>query len=130
MLNNVVLIGRLTKDPELKHTQSNIPFLRFTLAVNRTFTQDGERQADFINCIAWRNRAENLHKYQKKGALIGLEGRIETGSYESEKGTIYTTDVIANRIAFLERQERPQQIKDEINGDDFFETVTEDDLPF
>lgn len=130
MLNNVVLIGRLTKDPELKHTQSNIPFLRFTLAVNRTFTQDGERQTDFINCIAWRNQAENLHKYQKKGALIGLEGRIETGSYESEKGTVYTTDVIANRIAFLERQERPQQIKDEINGDDFFEAVTEDDLPF
>lgn len=103
MINNITLVGRLTRDPELMKTQSNISYVRFTLAVNRNFTnQEGETDADFISCIAWRGQAENLARFMNKGALIGVTGRIETGSYETEEGRRYTTDVIANNIQFLE----------------------------
>lgn len=104
MINATILVGRLTKSPELKHTQSGIAYVRFTLAVNRSFTdQNGERKADFINCIAWRLTAENLAKYQTKGSLIGLEGRIETSSFEGQDGKrVFTTDVVAENIQFLE----------------------------
>lgn len=104
MINQVVLVGRLTRDPELRHTQSNIANLRFTVAVNRQFAnQQGERQADFINCIAWRAQAENMARFLRKGSLIGITGRIETGSYQNQQGqTVYTTDVIADSVQFLE----------------------------
>ena len=104
MINNVVLVGRMTKDPELRYTPSGIPMARFTIAVNRTFTgQSGEREADFIGCIAWRKQAENLANFMKKGSLIGVEGRIQTGSFEGQDGKrVYTTDVIADAIQFLE----------------------------
>ena len=96
MINRTILVGRLTKDPEVKYTQSNIPFARFTLAVNRTFTgPTGEREADFIQCIVWRKQAENLARFVKKGSLIGVEGRIQTGSYDGQDGIKkYTTDKI------------------------------------
>ena len=104
MINRVVLVGRLTRDPELRYTTNNIANLRFTVAVNRQFTnQNGERQADFISCVAWRAQAENMARFLKKGALIGLEGRIETGSYQAQDGQMrYTTDVIADSVQFLE----------------------------
>ena len=104
MINRVVLVGRLTRDPELKYTTNGIANLRFSVAVNRTFTsQNGERQADFINCVAWRGQAENMSKFLRKGSLIGVEGRIETGSYQAQDGsTRYTTDVIADNVQFLE----------------------------
>src|SRR5690554_1457664 len=103
MINRVVLVGRITRDPELRHTSSNIPVLSFTLAVNRPFAdQSGERQADFINCVAWRRQAENIARYVKKGALLGVDGRIQTGSYESEQGIRYTTDVVCDSVQFLE----------------------------
>lgn len=104
MINRVVLVGRLTKDPELRYTPSGIATVRFTIAVNRTFTgQSGEKEADFINCVAWRKQAENLANYQRKGNLIGVEGRIQTGSYEGQDGKrVYTTDVVADSIQFLE----------------------------
>lgn len=104
MINSVVLVGRLTKDPELRYTPSGIATVRFTVAVNRTFTsQTGEKEADFINCVAWRKQAENLANYQRKGNLIGIEGRIQTGSYEGQDGKrVYTTDVVADSIQFLE----------------------------
>lgn len=104
MINRVVLVGRLTRDPELKYTTNGIANLRFSVAVNRTFTnQSGERQADFINCVAWRAQAENMSKFLRKGSLIGVEGRIETGSYQAQDGTTrYTTDVIADSVQFLE----------------------------
>ena len=80
MINRVVLVGRLTKDPELRYTSSNIPVSKFTLAVNRTFAgPSGEREADFIQCVVWRKQAENLAKFVRKGSLIGVEGRIQTG---------------------------------------------------
>lgn len=82
MINRVVLVGRLTKVPELRYTPNGIASCRFTVAVNRAFqNQQGEREADFINCQAWRKQAENLANFMKKGNLIGLEGRIQTGSY-------------------------------------------------
>ncbi len=104
MINRVVLVGRLTKDPELRYTPSGVPMARFTIAVNRTFSnQQGEREADFISCIAWRKQAENLANFMKKGSLIGVEGRIQTGSYEGQDGKrVYTTDVVADAVQFLE----------------------------
>lgn len=104
MINRVVLVGRLTKDPELRYTPNGIASCRFTVAVNRTFANEqGERDADFISCVAWRKQAENLANYQRKGALIGLEGRIQTGSYEGQNGQrVFTTDVVADSIQFLE----------------------------
>ena len=103
MINRVVLVGRLTKDPELKYTPSGVPMTRFTVAVNRTYQQDGQPEADFIGCLAWRKQAENLANFMKKGSLIGLEGRIQTGSFEGQDGKrVYTTDVVADSIQFLE----------------------------
>ena len=100
------------------------------MAVNRTFTdQSGERQADFINCIAWREQAENLVKFMKKGSQIGVQGRIQTGSYESDKGTVYTTDVVAERIQFLETK---QENNTEQNYHKQSQSINTDDisLPF
>ncbi|MFZ0576076.1 MAG: single-stranded DNA-binding protein [Psychrobacillus psychrotolerans] len=104
MINRVVLVGRLTKDPELKYTTSGVAMARFTLAVNRTFTnQQGEKEADFINCLVWRKQAENTANYLSKGSLCGVEGRIQTGSYEGQDGKrVYTTDVVADSVQFLE----------------------------
>lgn len=104
MINRVVLVGRLTKDPELRYTPAGVAMARFTLAVNRTFSnQQGEREADFINCVVWRKQAENTANYLKKGSLAGIEGRIQTGSYEGQDGKrVYTTDVVADSVQFLE----------------------------
>ncbi len=102
MINRTVLVGRLTKDPQLSYTPSGIATARFTVAVNRPFKNEGEQQADFISCVAWRKNAENLANFMKKGNLIGLEGRIQTGSYEGQNGKVYTTDVVADSIQFLE----------------------------
>lgn len=115
MINRVVLVGRLTKDPELKYTQGGIAVTRFTLAVNRAFAnQQGEREADFINCVAWRKQAENIANYLRKGSLAGVDGRIQTGSFEGQDGKrVYTTEVVADSTQFLEprgaNQERQQQ---------------------
>ena len=148
MINNVVLVGRLTRDLELKYTQNNIANLRFTVAVNRQFTdkETGERQADFINCVAWRAQAENMARFLKKGSLIGVKGRIETGSYQGQDGQMrYTTDVIADSVQFLEPRSdndtRPQnwslgggghpdpfQTQDAPSA--FNNSIPDDDLPF
>lgn len=101
MINAVVLVGRLTRDPELKYTQSGLAYLRFILAVNRR-TKNGEQEADFITCVAWRKQAENMANYLSKGSLVGVEGRIQTGNYEKDGQRIYTTDVIVNNVQFLE----------------------------
>jgi len=119
MINRVVLVGRLTRDPELKYTTNNIANLRFTVAVNRQFTSgNGERQADFINCVAWRNQAENMARFLKKGALIGVEGRIETGSYQAQDGqTRYTTDVVCDSVQFLEPRSSQSQNQQPYGGE-------------
>ncbi|MFD1204275.1 MULTISPECIES: single-stranded DNA-binding protein [Sporosarcina] len=104
MINRVVLVGRLTKDPELKYTQSGIAVTRFTLAVNRTFSnQQGEREADFINCVTWRKQAENTANFLRKGSLAGIEGRIQTSSFDGQDGKrVFMTEVVADSVQFLE----------------------------
>ena len=104
MINRVVLVGRLTKDVDLKYTPSGVAMARFTLAVNRTFSnQQGEREADFINCLVWRKQAENAANYLNKGSLCEIEGRIQTGIYERQDGKrVYTTDIVADSVQFLE----------------------------
>ena len=103
-MNKVILIGRITKDPELRKTPTDVSVVQFTIAVNRTFQQqNGERQADFINCIAWRNQAENLAKYIKKGGQIAVEGSIQTRSYDDQNGVRrFVTEVVCSQITFLE----------------------------
>lgn len=104
MINAVVLVGRLTKDPELKYTQSGIASCRFTLAANRPFKNAaGEQEADFINCVAWRKTAENMANFLKKGSLTGVEGRIQTSNFEGKDGNrVFMTEVIADSVQFLE----------------------------
>lgn len=104
MINRVVLTGRLVRDPDLRYTPNGIAVANFTLAVNRTFTdQNGNREADFISCVVWRKPAENLANYIKKGGLIGVDGRIQTRSFEGQDGkTVYVTEVVADNIQFLE----------------------------
>lgn len=104
MINNVVLVGRLTKDPDLRYTTSGTGVATFTLAVNRNFTSaDGNREADFINCVIWRKPAETLANYAKKGVLIGVTGRIQTRSYDNQQGQkVYVTEVIADNFQLLE----------------------------
>lgn len=112
-MNSVNLIGRLTNDLELRYTNTNKAFVRFNLAVNRIFAKEnGDKDADFISCVAWEKTAETMVKYLKKGNRIGITGKIQTGKYEREDGsTAYTVDVIANHIEFLEskpKEERPE----------------------
>ncbi|KGA95729.1 single-stranded DNA-binding protein [Alkalihalobacillus alcalophilus ATCC 27647 = CGMCC 1.3604] len=104
MLNRVVLVGRLTRDPELRYTPNGVAVANFTLAVNRTFSnQQGERDADFINCVIWRKPAENVANYLKKGSLAGVDGRIQTRSYDNNEGRrVFITEVVADSVQFLE----------------------------
>ncbi|HAA5910635.1 TPA: single-stranded DNA-binding protein [Listeria monocytogenes] len=104
MMNRVVLVGRLTKDPELRYTPAGVAVATFTLAVNRTFTnQQGEREADFINCVVWRKPAENVANFLKKGSLTGVDGRVQTRNYEGNDGKrVYVTEIVAESVQFLE----------------------------
>lgn len=106
MLNNVSLVGRMTRDAELRYTANNQAVATFTLAVNRNFkSQNGEREADFINCVIWRQQADNLANWAKKGALIGITGRIRTRNYENQQGQrVYVTEVVAENFQLLESQ--------------------------
>lgn len=110
MINNVVLVGRLTKDAELRYTPSNVAVATFTLAVNRNRkNENGEREADFINCVIWRQAAENLANWTKKGALIGITGRIQTRNYENQQGQrVYVTEVVAEQFQMLESRNSQQ----------------------
>ena len=104
-MNKVILIGRLTKDPELRKTPTDVSVVQFTIAVNRAFQQNGERQADFINCIAWRAQAENLARYIKKGGQIAVEGSIQTRSFDDANGVRkYVTEVVCSQITFLKKK--------------------------
>ena len=104
MLNSVCLVGRLTSDAELRYTPSNVAVATFTLAVNRNRkNENGEREADFINVVIWRQQAENLANWAKKGALIGVTGRIQTRSYDNQQGQrVYVTEVVAESFQLLE----------------------------
>jgi single-strand DNA-binding protein len=139
MMNRVILVGRITKDPELKKTAQDIAVINFTIAVNRNYTdQQGEKQADFISCVVWRRQAENVAKYVSKGMLLGVEGRIQTRQYESETGMKYITEVLCDSVQFLENKSSNQSFEDSSStksqSDEFYETskklAAEDDLPF
>ena len=103
-MNKAILIGRLTKDPELRSTPAGRNVCQFSIAVNRTFTNaNGDREADFINCVVWDKQAENLVKYQKKGNQIAVDGRIQTRNYEDKDcKRVYVTEILANNISFLD----------------------------
>lgn len=105
-MNRAVLIGRLTRDPELRVTQTGRNVCQFSIAVNRTFTNpNGEREADFINCVVWDKQAENLSKYQKKGNQIAVEGRIQTRNYDDKDGKkVYVTEILVTNISFLDNK--------------------------
>ena len=111
MINRTVLVGRLTRDPELRYTSSGAAVVSFTVAVNRQFTNSkGEREADFINCVMWRKAAENFANFTHKGSLVGIDGRIQTRNYENQQGTrVYVTEVVAENFSLLESKAQSQR---------------------
>lgn len=153
MLNRVVIVGRLTKDPDLRYTPNGVAVANFTVAANRPFkNQQGEYEADFINCVAWRRQAENLANFMGKGNLVGVDGRIQTRRYEGQDGkTVFVTEVLAESIQFLEpkgsspnrgqsvsgfqQQGQHQNPGKSDDGDPFSNAgepidISDDDLPF
>ena len=155
MINNVTLVGRLTKDVDLRYTSTATAVGTFSLAVNRQFTnQAGEREADFINCVIWRKSAENFANFTRRGSLVGITGRIQTRNYEGNDGKrVYITEIVADNFTLLEpkqtTEQRPrestrerQQEQKRSNYNDFNNTpdpfgshgesidISDDDLPF
>ena len=154
MINRVVLVGRITRDPEIQQTNSGIPYVRFSVACNRPFKkQNGERQADFINCVAWRQQADFMKNYVHKGNMVGVEGRIQTNNYQDANGNNRQAfDIFVESVTNLEPQSRNDSYQPqppfesgfqpansnynqnpspqlETNSSTEFE-VSEDDLPF
>ncbi len=141
-MNKVILIGNLTKDPELSTTNSGINYCRFSLAVPKRFVQSGERDAEFINIVVWRVQAENCHKYLRKGSKACVVGTLQTRSYEAQDGTKrYVTEVVAEEVEFLSSRTSNEAApttdtsstttdtaKSSGNGD--LEPVDDDTLPF
>ncbi|WEV42983.1 single-stranded DNA-binding protein [Lactobacillus sp. ESL0684] len=111
MINRTVLVGRLTRDPELRTTQRGLSVLSFTLAVERTFkNKDGSRDADFIQCVAWKKTAEIINQYCHKGSMIGVDGRIQTRNYDDKNGQrVYVTEIVADQIALLDPKDSNQR---------------------
>ena len=144
MINRVILVGRLTKDPEYRQTPNGVSVATFTLAVNRSFTNSqGEREADFINVVVFRKQAENVSKYLSKGSLAGVDGRIQSRSYENNEGRrVFVTEVVADNVQFLEpknnnqQNNQPQQQKGQAPAgnnpfaNDNNANIDDDDLPF
>lgn len=138
MINNVVLVGRMAGDAELRYTPNNQAVATFRLAVNRNFkNQNGEREADFINCVIWRQQAENLANWAKKGALIGITGRIQTRNYENQQGQqVYVTEVIADSFQLLEFNKQNDQGHSQGQSQPDFSrqaepfNIEESDIPF
>jgi single-strand DNA-binding protein len=140
MLNRVILIGRLTADPQLRYTPAGVAVAQFTLAVDRPFTSGGskEREADFINIVTWRQLAETCANYLRKGRLTAVEGRIQVRNYDNNEGKkVYVTEVIADNVRFLPdgSNNRQEQTERETRNDSFPDDgkpidISDDDLPF
>lgn len=138
MLNRVILIGRLTRDPDLKYTPAGIAVTKFTLACDRPFQTGGEKEGDFIPIVVWRQLAETCANYIRKGRLVAVEGRINVRNYENEHGTrIYITEVIADNVKFLDTNKdgsqsaaRPDTESNPFPEDGRPIDISEDDLPF
>lgn len=136
MINNVVLVGRLTRDPELRKTQAGKSVTSFTVACDRRAKVEGQPTADFINCICWNKIADNVNQYTHKGSLVGVEGRIQTRSYDDQTGKrVYVTEVLASSVQFLEPKTTQTQADNQSNTQNEFNNannvdISADDLPF
>lgn len=109
MINRVILVGRLTKNPEIRKTPNGASICKFTLAVSRKVKAQGQPDADFISCVAWNKTADLMYQYLKKGSLIGIDGRLQTGKFTNNNGeTIYTCDVMVESLQFLDKKEETQ----------------------
>lgn len=134
-MNKVILIGRITKDAEIKLTANQTKYCNFTVAVDRRFKDaDGNRQADFINCVAWKQTAEFINKYFHKGNKIGLSGSIQTRSYEKDGQKVFITEVVVDEVEFIEnrneKQEQEQAKPPRVEKDDEQEEEMTGKLPF
>lgn len=118
MVNNVVLVGRITKDPEMRYLSNGAASVSFSLAVDRNYTsQSGERQADFINCVAWRSQAEFMTRYIKKGYMMSVVGRIQTRQYQDQQGqTRYVTEVVCEQVSSLQPRDPNSQPAQSVQG--------------
>lgn len=146
-MNRTILVGRLTRDPELKYTGTGVAVANFTVAINRPFkNQAGEQEADFINCVIWRKPAENLANYMKKGSQVGVDGRLQSRTYEGQDGkTVFVTEVVADSVQFLDtkgsqnnqsqgnqpqKSQPTQQSSDPLKGSGEPVDIDDSDLPF
>lgn len=136
-MNQVVLIGRLTRDVDLRYTSgTQMAIARFSVAIDRPKKPDGEKQTDFPNVVVFGKQAENCERFLKKGRLVGVQGRIQTGSYTNKNGDkVYTTEVVANNVEFLDWGESDTQKKErrqaqEPDVPDGFAAVEDEDIPF
>lgn len=130
-MNKVILIGRLVADPEIRYTQSGKAVASYRLAVDRPFKQDGQQEADFINCVAWGKTGEFAGNYLRKGTKIAVEGRIQTGSYEKDGVKHYTTDIVVDRHEFCESRSSGQAVMANSNAGQAFTDMDDDgDLTF
>lgn len=138
-MNQIICIGRLTKDVEIKYTESGLAVARFNIALDRGKDKDGnDKGADFPSCVAFGRTAENLEKYSGKGLKIAVNGHIQTGSYEKDGQKVYTTDIICDRIEFIDWKEKSESeriadAKPAANQEgvpDGFEALDDDDVPF
>lgn len=133
MINNVVLVGRLTKKPELKFTANGTKYTQFSVAVQKKFkSQNGEYESDFISCLMWYTAAENFTKFTNKGSLVGIEGRIQTRSYDKDGKRVYITEVVAENFSLLESKKVTESRNNVVQPieESPFNGVSDDDLPF
>jgi len=140
-MNRTILVGRMVKDPELKYSSNGVAICSFTIAINRTFTnQQGEREADFPNIVCFKRTAENTANFCKKGSLVGIDGRLQTRSYDTDNGKRYVTEVMAESVQFLEpkgnsqgNQNNGSQGQQRADNDPFAGgsiDISDDNLPF
>ncbi|WP_405113701.1 single-stranded DNA-binding protein [Paenibacillus sp. FSL K6-1217] len=136
MLNRTILIGRLTKDPELRYTPNGVATASFTLAVERPFKTNGEKETDFIQIVTWKQTAESVANYLRKGRLTAVEGRIQVRNYDNKEGKrVYITEVVADNVRFLEKAESGDTKREDRPSDPFPSEgtpidISDDDLPF
>lgn len=132
-MNSVVLIGRLTRDPEVRYTESQLAVARFSIAINRVPGRDGQdRGADFPNIVVFGKQAENCERFLTKGRQVAIQGHIQTGSYEKDGRKVYTTDVVADRVEFLEWGDKSQSSSQGSSAGipEGFQAIDDDDIPF
>lgn len=138
MINRVIIVGRITKDPVLRKTAAGTSITSFTVACNRRFKQEGQPDADFINCTSWNKVADNVAKYTHKGSLVGVEGRIQTRSYDDQQGKrVYVTEIVAENVQFLDNKNASnnhEQIQESTYQNDFQSSaelpIDDNELPF